>query len=115
MGYIRGWRTTEPGIFPLMRPGRVFDRFYQTDRSRSGGGTGLGLAIVRAIAEALGGSAEVVTPAYGAGGATLRVKIPLAATHVEADVAKSPSPSASQPRQPPGPVPGVPSASPQLH
>jgi two-component system OmpR family sensor kinase len=98
-----------PGI-PSEEADRVFDRFYQADRSRSGGGTGLGLAIVRAIAEALGGSAEVVDrgPA-GSGstsGATLRVKIPLAASHVAAAAATPPTPPAS-------PTPPVPS--PQLH
>jgi two-component system OmpR family sensor kinase len=66
-----------PGI-PSEEAGRVFDRFYQGDKSRSGAGTGLGLAIVRAIAEALGGTAEVAsTPGRGA---TVVVKIPLART-----------------------------------
>jgi two-component system OmpR family sensor kinase len=120
MGYIEV-ADNGPGI-PADEARRVFDRFYQADRSRSGpGGTGLGLAIVRAIAEALGGSAEVVTPAGGSGGAggaggagaTLRVKIPLAATHVGATAARPPSASASA--SPSGPVPPVPSASPQLH
>ena len=97
-----------PGI-PPGEADRVFDRFYQADRSRSGGGTGLGLAIVRAIAEALGGSAEVVDPpAEGGAGATLRVKIPLAASDVAA-VAPSPSPSAPAPASPTSP------RSPQLH
>ncbi|HXZ61718.1 MAG TPA: HAMP domain-containing sensor histidine kinase [Acidimicrobiales bacterium] len=64
-----------PGI-PPGEAGRVFDRFYQGDPSRSVTGTGLGLAIVHAIAEALGGTAEVVPTARP--GATLRVTLPLA-------------------------------------
>jgi two-component system OmpR family sensor kinase len=64
-----------PGI-PPEEAVRVFDRFYQGDKSRSGAGTGLGLAIVRAIAEALHGTAEVAsTPGRGA---TVVVRIPLA-------------------------------------
>ena len=61
-----------PGLRPLL-PGRPF---------ALGVGTGLGLAIVRAIAEALHGTAEVA--ASPRGGATMVVKIPLAATHVAA-------------------------------
>jgi two-component system OmpR family sensor kinase len=106
MGYVEV-ADDGPGI-PPAEADRVFDRFYQADRSRSGGGTGLGLAIVRAIAEALGGSAEVVEPGpEGGTGATLRVKIPLAASHVAAAAASPPSPTA------PAPVP--PTRSPQLH
>ncbi len=103
MGYIEV-ADNGPGI-PPEEARRVFDRFYQADRSRSGGGTGLGLAIVRAIAEALGGTAEIVSPASGGSGATMRVKIPLAATHVAAAAAVPP------------PVPPVPPPvpSPQLH
>jgi two-component system OmpR family sensor kinase len=95
-----------PGI-PPGEADRVFDRFYQTDRSRSGGGAGLGLAIVRAIAEALGGSADVVDPGppEARRGATLRVRIPLAASHVAAAAASPPT----------SPTPTPPARSPQLH
>jgi two-component system OmpR family sensor kinase len=78
MGCIRV-TDNGPGIDPAVAT-RVFDRFYQGDPSRSGAGTGLGLAIVRAIAEALGGSAEVVSPHRS--GAALVVRIPLAAAQL---------------------------------
>ncbi|HXY27817.1 MAG TPA: HAMP domain-containing sensor histidine kinase [Acidimicrobiales bacterium] len=74
MGYLQV-ADDGPGI-PPAEAARVFDRFYQGDPSRSAAGTGLGLAIVRAIAEALGGTAEVVRSGPGA---NLQVKIPLAA------------------------------------
>jgi two-component system OmpR family sensor kinase len=80
MGFIRV-SDNGPGI-PPGEAGRVFDRFYQADPSRSASGTGLGLAIVRAIAEALHGSAAVATSPQG--GATILVKIPLDASHVAA-------------------------------
>ena len=65
MGYIEV-SDNGPGIPPAVA-GRVFDRFYQGDPSRSASGTGLGLAIVRAIAEALHGTAEVAAVAAGRG------------------------------------------------
>ena len=86
MGVIRV-SDNGPGIAPG-DAARVFDRFYQGDPSRTGAGTGLGLAIVRAIAEALHGTAEVRS--NGDGGATLVVKVPLAATHVAAAAAPVP-------------------------
>ena len=103
MGFMRV-ADNGPGI-PAVEASRVFDRFYQADRSRSGAGTGLGLAIVRAIAEALGGSAEV-SPTPGRG-ATLTVRIPLDPTHPAGPTPAAPSPSPSS-VAPPSP------ASPQL-
>jgi two-component system OmpR family sensor kinase len=77
MGVIRV-ADDGPGIDPAI-VSRVFDRFYRGDPARAGSGTGLGLAIVGAIAEALGGSAEIVSPPRG--GLAVVVRIPLAATH----------------------------------
>jgi two-component system OmpR family sensor kinase len=96
-GFIRV-SDNGPGI-PAGKAGRVFDRFYQGDPSRSAAGTGLGLAIVRAIAEALHGTASVATSPQG--GAAVLVTIPLAATHVAA--------AATAPDAP------APVRSPQLH
>jgi two-component system phosphate regulon sensor histidine kinase PhoR len=45
---------TGAGISSIDLP-RVFERFYKTDRARSGSGTGLGLAIARHLVEAHGG------------------------------------------------------------
>lgn len=58
--------------------GRVFERFYRADRSRSraSGGTGLGLAIVVAIVSRHHG--QVGHRPTPGGGATFRVELPLA-------------------------------------
>ena len=41
---------------------KIFDRFYRADKSRTGGShCGLGLSMVKWIAEAHGGSVEVVS------------------------------------------------------
>jgi two-component system, OmpR family, phosphate regulon sensor histidine kinase PhoR len=55
---------------------RVFERFYKTDRSRSGGGTGLGLAIAKHLVQAHGG--RIWAESDGAGGSTFTFTLPLA-------------------------------------
>jgi two-component system OmpR family sensor kinase len=66
-----------PGI-PAEDRGRVFERFFRADtsRTRASGGSGLGLSIVAALVAAHHGSVEVdETPG---GGATFRIALPLA-------------------------------------
>lgn len=53
----------------------AFERFTRGDLARTRGGSGLGLAIVRAVADAHGGSAEIVTGAT----TTVRLRLPAAA------------------------------------
>jgi two-component system OmpR family sensor kinase len=69
---------TGPGL-DADQAGRVFERFYRADasRTRASGGTGLGLSIVAALVTAHGGEVELATEP-GAG-ATFRVLLPLAA------------------------------------
>lgn len=57
--------------------GRVFERFYRADpsRSRDAGGSGLGLAITKSLVEAMDGSIDVASPGPG-GGAIFRVRLP---------------------------------------
>jgi len=56
--------------------GRVFDRFYRTDKSRTRAveGTGLGLAIVRSIARVHAGSVSARKGAEG--GSVFSVRLP---------------------------------------
>jgi len=53
-------RDDGPGIADKHR-GRVFERFYRADpsRSREAGGTGLGLSIVKHLVESMGGDVGV--------------------------------------------------------
>ena len=55
-----------PGI-PEPERGKVFDRFYRLDRSRSTAGSGLGLALVKAIAGLHGLSIELTDRRPGLG------------------------------------------------
>lgn len=70
-------RDTGPGI-PPEALGRIFERFYRAERSRSRseGGTGLGLAIARQLARAHGG--ELVAANHPEGGAVFTLALPLA-------------------------------------
>ena len=76
-----------PGI-PVGERERIFERFYQTDKSRRGDrtrGVGLGLAIAREIIQAHGGSISIGDPAASNSsvhGSVFVVKIPLARPRV---------------------------------
>jgi len=63
-----------PGI-PKEDLERIFERFYQSDASRSGDGTGLGLAIARWIAREHGG--RVFAANNPQGGAAFTVELPI--------------------------------------
>ena len=67
---------------------RIFERFYRVDkgRGRDTGGTGLGLAIVRHVATNHGG--EVLVSSAEGEGSTFVIRLPLAATAADADVAE---------------------------
>jgi two-component system phosphate regulon sensor histidine kinase PhoR len=65
---------TGPGI-PQDDVGRVFERFYRVDKSRTQPGTGLGLAIVKNLAHVLEG--EVTVMNRETGGAVFRVTLPI--------------------------------------
>ena len=54
---------------------RIFERFYKTDRSRSGGGTGLGLSIARHLVEAHNG--QIWAESVVGEGSTFYFSIPI--------------------------------------
>ncbi len=68
---------TGVGIAPEELP-RVFDRFYQVDRSRAGGGFGLGLATCREFIVSMRGTVSVDST-LGVG-TTIRVQLPATAS-----------------------------------
>ena len=73
---------------------KVFERFYRSDTSRvrTTGGTGLGLAIVSGIVSAHNGTVAMLqTPG---GGATVRIKLPCQASHVDAEGENKNNPAA---------------------
>ncbi len=71
-------QDTGPGI-PAADLGRIFERFYQVDKSRARSpdraGMGLGLAIAREMVQAHGGRIQAESPASG--GAVFHVWLPL--------------------------------------
>jgi two-component system phosphate regulon sensor histidine kinase PhoR len=65
---------TGVGIADIDLP-RIFERFYKSDRARSGGGTGLGLSIARHLIEAHGG--EIRADSLPGEGSTFSFTIPI--------------------------------------
>jgi len=73
---VFGVTDTGAGIDAADLP-RVFERFYKTDRARSGEGTGLGLAIAKHLVQAHGGTIDASSPGAGRG-STFRFTLPRA-------------------------------------
>ena len=68
-------RDDGPGV-PEVEQGRIWERLYRGDQSRSQSGLGLGLSLVRAIVEAHGGTASVRNAPAPARGAIFEVWLP---------------------------------------
>lgn len=67
-------RDEGPGI-PLNEQGRVFERFWRSERARGIPGTGLGLSIAKHLARLMGGDVQVASE-FGKG-TTFTVRLPL--------------------------------------
>lgn len=69
-------RDHGPGV-PDSQRGKIFERFFRTDssRSRTSGGSGLGLSIVTSVMGAHGGTAEALET--DGGGLTVRLVFPI--------------------------------------
>lgn len=87
---LEGWVADDgPGV-SRSDQGRIFERFYKADRTRSsGGGTGLGLAIARHIVEGHGGLIRVESEEGR--GATFAFTIPISDAPAERRIASSTS------------------------
>jgi signal transduction histidine kinase/CheY-like chemotaxis protein len=94
---------TGQGIDPKFLP-FVFDRFRQADASttRRHGGLGLGLSIAKSLVEMHQGSVEAHSPGEGQG-STFIVHLPLAESHLAADLA----PTEEQPAHDFSPLAGL--------
>ncbi|WP_067622550.1 sensor histidine kinase [Alicyclobacillus acidiphilus] len=64
------------GISPVDLP-HVFNRFYQSDKARSGSGSGLGLAIAKWIVEAHQGKISIRSPVANGHGTAVEVTMPI--------------------------------------
>jgi two-component system sensor histidine kinase BaeS len=73
------FEDTAPGV-PPDAIGRLFDRLYRVDTSRSRelGGSGLGLAICKQVVEAHGGTIQAANASSG--GLLIRIELPLEST-----------------------------------
>jgi signal transduction histidine kinase len=70
-------QVSDTGIgIPKADQSRIFERFYQVDKSRSKkvGGSGLGLSIVKHIVQSHGGSIDLKSSPGS--GTTIRIKLP---------------------------------------
>jgi signal transduction histidine kinase len=106
-----------PGIAAADRE-RVFEPFGTlravdaSGASGNTGSTGLGLAIARWVSDLHGGSIRFVDPDAAAGGARVRVDLPLAPPDRPGAETPSPAPSTTQEPAVPAPSPAAPASTP---
>jgi signal transduction histidine kinase len=91
-------KDTGVGMTPQMIE-RIFDLFYQGDRTldRAGGGLGIGLTLVRRLVELHGGRVDAESPGPGLG-STVTVELPRIAAPAGSE-SVAPAPAASSPRR----------------